>query len=175
MLFVIVKCWHMAADKSTQYFLFCFVLFCFVLFLRHNIMEIELLFHILRCFLHRFIPQFQFVKDFLEDTIANVRICPHTFWLHLLHSWQKITSSDLLSNYFSLTPESPFPGILLSEINFCFSFLPHSCFAFYVVFSMKYFCFVSSCTAFILVFVCFFLIFDFPCDHAVSVELVFEY
>ncbi|XP_076468689.1 transformation/transcription domain-associated protein-like isoform X2 [Babylonia areolata] len=44
---------------------------CLLNFFKHNNMEIELLFHILRCFMFRFIPQFQFVKDFLEDTVAN--------------------------------------------------------------------------------------------------------
>lgn len=34
--------------------------------------EIELLFHMLRCFTQRYIPQFQFFKDFLEDVVAEV-------------------------------------------------------------------------------------------------------
>lgn len=39
---------------------------------RHHRLEIELLFHMLRCFTSRFIPQFQFFKDFLEETVADV-------------------------------------------------------------------------------------------------------
>ena len=39
---------------------------------RHHTDDIELLFHILRCFITRFIPQFQFVKDFLDETVSKV-------------------------------------------------------------------------------------------------------
>lgn len=39
---------------------------------RNHPNEIELLFHMLRCFAQRYIPQFQFFKDFLEDVVAEV-------------------------------------------------------------------------------------------------------
>ncbi len=45
---------------------------CLLNYFRHHPNEIELLFHMLRCFTSRYIPQFQFFKDFLEDTIAEV-------------------------------------------------------------------------------------------------------
>lgn len=34
--------------------------------------EIELLFHMLRCFTARYIPQFQFFTEFLDDTVSQV-------------------------------------------------------------------------------------------------------
>ncbi|KAK6165821.1 hypothetical protein SNE40_022660 [Patella caerulea] len=40
-------------------------------YFKHHPTEIELLFNILRCFTNRYIPQFQFVKDFLDQTVAN--------------------------------------------------------------------------------------------------------
>lgn len=40
--------------------------------LRYHTNDIELLFHILRCFTSRFIVQFQFVKDFLDNVVAGV-------------------------------------------------------------------------------------------------------
>jgi len=39
---------------------------------QHN-NEIELLFHMLRCFTARYIPQFQFFKEFLDETVSQVR------------------------------------------------------------------------------------------------------
>nr|KAG5693699.1 hypothetical protein BaRGS_008341 [Batillaria attramentaria] len=44
---------------------------CLLNYFRNKTQEVELLFQILRCFMHRFIPQFQFVRDFIEDTVAN--------------------------------------------------------------------------------------------------------
>jgi len=38
---------------------------------QHN-NEIELLFHMLRCFTARYIPQFQFFKEFLDETVSQV-------------------------------------------------------------------------------------------------------
>ncbi|XP_041366452.1 transformation/transcription domain-associated protein-like [Gigantopelta aegis] len=43
---------------------------CLLNYFNHHTNEIDLLFHILRCFTHRYIPQFQFVKEFLEQTVA---------------------------------------------------------------------------------------------------------
>lgn len=55
-------------------FKLCFSFFICVLFsdFRHHTEEVELLFHVLRCFTYRYIVQFQFVKDFLEKTVAAV-------------------------------------------------------------------------------------------------------
>ena len=39
---------------------------------RHQKSEIELLFHMLRCFTARYLPQFLFFKEFLDDTVAQV-------------------------------------------------------------------------------------------------------
>ncbi|KAH9524764.1 hypothetical protein Btru_027783 [Bulinus truncatus] len=47
------------------------ILKCLVNYFKHHTDDCELLFHILRCFIHRFIPQFQFVKDFLDETVAK--------------------------------------------------------------------------------------------------------
>ena len=47
---------------------------CLLNYFKHHPNEIELLFHMLRCFTSRYIPQFQFFKDFLEETIAEVYI-----------------------------------------------------------------------------------------------------
>ncbi|XP_035826346.1 transformation/transcription domain-associated protein isoform X2 [Aplysia californica] len=47
------------------------ILKCLLNYFKQHTDDIELLFHILRCFINRFIPQFQFVKDFLDDTIAK--------------------------------------------------------------------------------------------------------
>ena len=33
--------------------------------------QMELLFHMLRCFTSRYIPQFQFFREFLETTVAE--------------------------------------------------------------------------------------------------------
>ncbi|ESP00831.1 hypothetical protein LOTGIDRAFT_140419, partial [Lottia gigantea] len=44
---------------------------CLLTFFKYNTNEIELLFNILRCFTHRYIPQFQFVKDFLDKTVTK--------------------------------------------------------------------------------------------------------
>ncbi|KAK7109588.1 transformation/transcription domain-associated protein-like isoform X2 [Littorina saxatilis] len=44
---------------------------CLLNYFKHNSLQTTLLFQILRCFMHRFIPQFQFVKDFLEETVAS--------------------------------------------------------------------------------------------------------
>ncbi|XP_053373271.1 transformation/transcription domain-associated protein-like isoform X1 [Mercenaria mercenaria] len=43
---------------------------CLLNYFKHNVNEIELLFHILRCFTSRHVPQYQFVKDFLDNTVA---------------------------------------------------------------------------------------------------------
>ncbi|XP_048245320.1 transformation/transcription domain-associated protein-like isoform X4 [Haliotis rufescens] len=45
---------------------------CLLNYFKHHTNEIDLLFHILRCFTHRYIPQFQFVKEFLDDTVATL-------------------------------------------------------------------------------------------------------
>jgi len=39
---------------------------------QHN-NEVELLFHMLRCYTARYIPQFQFFKEFLDETVSQVR------------------------------------------------------------------------------------------------------
>ncbi|XP_064648217.1 transformation/transcription domain-associated protein-like isoform X2 [Lineus longissimus] len=44
---------------------------CLLNFFKHHNSEIELLFQMLRCFCYRYIPQFQFVKDFLDDVVAQ--------------------------------------------------------------------------------------------------------
>ncbi|KAI0213609.1 Transformation/transcription domain-associated protein [Lamellibrachia satsuma] len=44
---------------------------CLLNYFRHHPNEIELLFHLLRSFTARFMSQFQFFKDFLEETIAQ--------------------------------------------------------------------------------------------------------
>uniref|UniRef100_A0A0L8IF18 Non-specific serine/threonine protein kinase n=1 Tax=Octopus bimaculoides TaxID=37653 RepID=A0A0L8IF18_OCTBM len=43
---------------------------CLLTYFKHHTKEIDLLFQILRCFINRYIPQFQFVKDFLDDVVA---------------------------------------------------------------------------------------------------------
>ncbi|XP_052799623.1 transformation/transcription domain-associated protein-like isoform X2 [Mya arenaria] len=43
---------------------------CLLNYFKHNTNEIELLFHLLRCFTTRHVPQYQFVKDFLDNTVA---------------------------------------------------------------------------------------------------------
>ncbi|KAL3832377.1 hypothetical protein ACJMK2_024027 [Sinanodonta woodiana] len=43
---------------------------CLLNYFRHNTSDIELLFQVLRCFTSRYVPQFQFVKDFLENIVA---------------------------------------------------------------------------------------------------------
>ncbi|CAL1526415.1 unnamed protein product, partial [Lymnaea stagnalis] len=47
------------------------ILKCLVNYFKHHTDDCELLFHILRCFVNRFIPQFQFVKDFLDETVSK--------------------------------------------------------------------------------------------------------
>lgn len=47
---------------------------CLLNYFNHHPNEIELLFHMLRCFTSRYIPQFHFFKEFLENEIAEVRI-----------------------------------------------------------------------------------------------------
>ncbi|XP_074658755.1 transformation/transcription domain-associated protein-like [Tubulanus polymorphus] len=43
-------------------------------YFKHHPSEIELLFQLLRCFTNRFIPQFHFVKDFIDKTVANTYV-----------------------------------------------------------------------------------------------------
>ena len=45
---------------------------CLLNYFRNHPNELELLFHMLRCFMARFIPQFQFFKDFLDNVVAEV-------------------------------------------------------------------------------------------------------
>ena len=45
---------------------------CPLNFFKHHPNEIELLFHMLRCLTSRYIPQFQFFKDFVDSVIAEV-------------------------------------------------------------------------------------------------------
>ncbi|XP_065923524.1 transformation/transcription domain-associated protein isoform X7 [Magallana gigas] len=44
---------------------------CLLNYFKYHTNDIELLFHILRCFTSRFIVQFQFVKDFLDNVVAG--------------------------------------------------------------------------------------------------------
>ncbi|CAL1278798.1 unnamed protein product [Larinioides sclopetarius] len=44
---------------------------CLLNFVKHHPSEIELLFQLLRAFTGRFIPDFDFLRDFLENTVAN--------------------------------------------------------------------------------------------------------
>ena len=44
---------------------------CFSHLRRHHTTQIELLCHMLRCFTSRYIPQFQFFREFLEETVAD--------------------------------------------------------------------------------------------------------
>nr|XP_042899044.1 transformation/transcription domain-associated protein isoform X5 [Parasteatoda tepidariorum] len=44
---------------------------CLLNFVKHHPNEIELLFQLLRAFTGRFIPDFEFLRDFLENTVAN--------------------------------------------------------------------------------------------------------
>ncbi|BFZ01386.1 hypothetical protein BsWGS_04423 [Bradybaena similaris] len=44
---------------------------CLINYFKYHMDDIELLFQILRCFINRFIPQFHFVKDFLDETVAK--------------------------------------------------------------------------------------------------------
>ncbi|VDI31742.1 Hypothetical predicted protein [Mytilus galloprovincialis] len=43
---------------------------CLLNYFKYHIDEVELLFNVLRCFTYRYIVQFQFVKDYLEKTVA---------------------------------------------------------------------------------------------------------
>lgn len=43
---------------------------CLLTYFKHHTKKKDLLFQILRCFIHRYIPQFQFVKEFLDDVVA---------------------------------------------------------------------------------------------------------
>ncbi|XP_076359114.1 transformation/transcription domain-associated protein-like [Tachypleus tridentatus] len=43
---------------------------CLLNFVKHHPNEIELLFQLLRAFIGRFIPDFEFLRDFLENTVA---------------------------------------------------------------------------------------------------------
>jgi len=54
---------------------------------RHNTNEIEMLFHILRCFTTRHVPQYQFVKDFLDNTCAAVSLTISELHALVLGSW----------------------------------------------------------------------------------------
>ncbi|KAH3795925.1 hypothetical protein DPMN_149487 [Dreissena polymorpha] len=65
------------ADKSvqeisdyTQWKVLSLVAKCLLNYFRHNTGEIELLFDLLRCFTTRHVSQYQFVKDFLDNTVA---------------------------------------------------------------------------------------------------------
>ena len=49
---------------------------------RNQPQEIELLFHMLRCFVSRVIPQFQFFRDFLDDIVAEVGVLSAVFSCH---------------------------------------------------------------------------------------------
>ena len=51
---------------------------------RYHTNDIELLFHILRCFTTRFIVQFEFVKDFLDNVVAAVSDVPLHFTIYVL-------------------------------------------------------------------------------------------
>lgn len=44
---------------------------CLLNYFKHNTNDIEMLFHILRCFTSRHVPQYQFVKEFLDNTVAT--------------------------------------------------------------------------------------------------------
>lgn len=44
---------------------------CLLSFVKHHPNEIELLFQLLRAFTGRFIPDFEFLREFLENTVAN--------------------------------------------------------------------------------------------------------
>lgn len=44
---------------------------CLLNYVKHHPNEIELLFQLLRAFTSRFIPDFEFLRDFLENTVAN--------------------------------------------------------------------------------------------------------
>lgn len=44
---------------------------CLLNFVKHHPNEIELLFQLLRAFTGRFIPDFEFLREFLENTVAN--------------------------------------------------------------------------------------------------------
>ncbi|XP_023232044.1 transformation/transcription domain-associated protein-like [Centruroides sculpturatus] len=44
---------------------------CLLNYVKHHPNEIELLFQLLRAFTGRFIPDFEFLRDFLENTVAN--------------------------------------------------------------------------------------------------------
>ena len=64
---------------------------------RYHTDDIELLFHILRCFTTRFIVQFQFVKDFLDNVLAAVRGIQLHFTIYVLSSPElkaQVTFSD---------------------------------------------------------------------------------
>ena len=52
---------------------------------RYHTNDIELLFHILRCFTTRFIVQFQFVKDFLDNEVAAVSGVPLDFTINVFY------------------------------------------------------------------------------------------
>ncbi|KAL5007444.1 hypothetical protein ScPMuIL_016250 [Solemya velum] len=51
-----------------------FIIKCLLNYFKHHTNEIELLFQMLRCFSYRYIPQFHFLKDFLDDTVANYQV-----------------------------------------------------------------------------------------------------
>lgn len=44
---------------------------CLLSFVKHHPSEVELLFQLLRAFTGRFIPDFDFLRDFLEATVAG--------------------------------------------------------------------------------------------------------
>ncbi|GFN80649.1 transformation/transcription domain-associated protein [Plakobranchus ocellatus] len=47
------------------------ILKCMINYFKYHTDDVEILFHVLRCFINRFIPQFQFVQDFLDTTVAK--------------------------------------------------------------------------------------------------------
>ena len=59
------------AIKDESDWMFSFHVIMVIVF-RHQKNEIELLFHMLRCFTARYLPQFLFFKEFLDETVAQV-------------------------------------------------------------------------------------------------------